>query len=197
MAQVVLDISDKKLADLIIGGAVGVLPTDTLYGIACSAKDTNAVQRLYHLKNRDKKPGSIIASSVGQLVDLGLKARYLKAVEQYWPGKVSVVIPCFELNYLHLGAGGIAVRVSADKKVNKLLESTGPLLTTSANLPGKDPAINIKQAQDYFGDSLDFYVDGDDMSGSQPSTIIRVVDDAVEVLREGAVKIDEETGKIL
>lgn len=75
-------------------------------------------------------------------------------------------------------------------------KKTGPLLTNSANSPGKTPATTIAEAKNYFGDEVSFYVDGDTLS-TTPSTLIRVVDDAVEVLREGSVKIDEETGKIL
>ncbi len=190
-------LQDPALIRLLIGGSVGVLPTDTLYGLVCCASDASAVEKLYKLKARENKPGTIVAASAEQLVSLGIKARYLKAVESYLLEAVSVVIPCFELSYLHLGKGAIAVRVSVDKELNRLLLETGPLLTTSANLPDKDPATNIAEAQEYFGDKIDFYVDGGNLSNRKPSTIIRVVDDAVEVLRAGAVKIDEETGKVL
>jgi tRNA A37 threonylcarbamoyladenosine synthetase subunit TsaC/SUA5/YrdC len=58
-------------------------------------------------------------------------------------------------------------------------------MTTSANRPGEPPANDLKEAQAYFEDAVDFYVDGGDLKGRQPSTIIRMVDDAVEVLRPG------------
>src|ERR1700755_2744320 len=83
-------------------GAVGVIPTDTVYGIVARAKDEQAVTRLYALKNRENKPGTLIAASVEQLEDLGIKHRYLKAVEQYWPNPLSIVTPTGPiLNYLH------------------------------------------------------------------------------------------------
>jgi tRNA A37 threonylcarbamoyladenosine synthetase subunit TsaC/SUA5/YrdC len=65
------------------------------------------------------------------------------------------------------------------------------LQTTSANLPDEPPATTYAEALAYFGEMVDFYVDAGTMANFPPSTIIRVVDDAVEVLREGAVKIDE------
>jgi L-threonylcarbamoyladenylate synthase len=83
------------------------------------------------------------------------------------------------------------VRVVAWPPLKSLLEKTGPLLTTSANQPGKPPATTIQEAEAYFGGSVDFYVDGGDLSGRPPSTIIRVVDDEVEVIRQGAVKLNE------
>lgn len=184
----------KKLQD----GAIGVIPTDTVYGVACQAGDQAAVERLYALKNREQKPGTVIAASVAQLVELGIKARYLKAVEQYWPGAITIVIPAESpaLSYLHMGKWSLGVRIPADTKLVKYLEQTGPLLTSSANHPGEPPANTIEEAKAYFGDQVDFYVDGGDLSDKQPSTVIRIVDDAVEVLRPGAVTIDETTGRI-
>lgn len=189
-------ISDKAVAEALAAGKIGVIPTDTLYGVVCPASNETAVRDLYALKPRIKKLGTIIAASIEQLVDLGFKARYLKAIEQYWPGAVSIVIPISEIGYLHQEVGSIPVRIPNSKTVIDLLKRTGPLLTTSANKPDQPPANNIKEAEQYFGDKVSFYVDGGDLSGRQPSTIMRIVDDAVEILREGAVRIDE-TGRIL
>jgi L-threonylcarbamoyladenylate synthase len=174
-------------------GAVGIVPTDTVYGVVARAADQAAVAKLYKLKGRTSKPGTLIAASIEQLEDLGLKHRYLKAVEQFWPGAVSVVIPVSnpELEYLHQGKLSLAVRIPDDAKLQKLLRQTGPLLTSSANQPGQPISNTIEQAKKVFGDQVDFYEDGGDLSGRQPSTVIRIVDDAVEVLRPGAVKISE------
>lgn len=176
-------------------GLVGVIPTDTVYGLVARAADQAAVSRLYRVKGREGKPGTVIAANLEQLEALGLKRRYLKAVEQFWPGAVSVVIPVSDpkLEYLHQGKMSLAVRVTDDQDLRKLLELAGPLLTTSANPPGKPVAANIGQAKDYFGEKVDFYEGAADLSDRQPSTIIRVVDDAIEVLRPGAVKIDDAT----
>jgi tRNA A37 threonylcarbamoyladenosine synthetase subunit TsaC/SUA5/YrdC len=83
------------------------------------------------------------------------------------------------------------VRIPANAKLQKLLAQTGALLTSSANHPGEPTATTLDQAQKYFGGEVDFYIDGGDLSGHAPSTVIRIVDDAIEVLREGAVKINE------
>jgi L-threonylcarbamoyladenylate synthase len=182
-------------AKLLVKGTIGVIPTDTVYGVVARAADQEAVTRLYELKHRENKPGTLIAASIGDLEKVGLKHRYLKAVEQFWPGAVSVVIPAADpaLKYLHQGKMSLAVRIPDDKKLQQLLGQTGPLVTSSANDPGQPTAVNIQQAKDYFGGQVDFYEDGGDLSNNQPSTVIRIVDDAVEVLREGAVKIDDAT----
>jgi L-threonylcarbamoyladenylate synthase len=189
-------ISDPHVSELLHASAVGVLPTDTLYGIVCRAADRQAVKRLYKLKKRENKPGTVIAANIEQLVELGLKARYLKAVEQFWPNSISIEIPLgTSLDYLHQGTQRQAFRIPKEEELRGLLEQTGPLLTSSANQPGEPCAANIKEALDYFGDSVDFYVNGGDLSSRLPSTLIRVVDDAIEIIRPGAVKIDE-SGRI-
>ena len=187
---------DDAIAVLLKGG-VGVMPTDTVYGLVARAADPKAVARLYSLKHREHKPGTIIAANVAQLVELGIKKRYLTAVEQFWPNSLSIIIPTGDdLAYIHVGLDSLAVRVPNDEAFVHVLEQTGPLVTSSANDPGKNPASTIGEASDYFGDTVDFYVDGGDLSSRASSTVIRIVDDAIEVLREGAVQITE-TGKIL
>jgi L-threonylcarbamoyladenylate synthase len=178
-----------------VPGTVGVIPTDTVYGLVARAADQAAVNRLYKLKDRENKPGTLVAANIGQLEELGLKHRYLKAVEEFWPGAVSVIIPVSDpgLSYLHQGKMSLAVRIPKDTRLQELLKETGPLLTSSANAPGKPTANTIEQAQQYFGDKVDFYENGGDLSDRKPSTVIRILDDAIEVLRQGAVKIDDAT----
>lgn len=186
-------IDDPKLVTLLKEGAVGIVPADTLYGIMCSAHDPKAVERLYQIKTRELKPGTLIAANVDQLVELGIPRRYLKPVEHYWPNPISVVVPTTPaLKYLDHGLMSLPVRIPKDQKLLALLEKTGPLQTTSANLPDEPPATDYAEALAYFGEMVDFYVDAGKMAGYPPSTIIRIVDDAVEVLREGAVKLNDK-----
>jgi len=192
-----LIVSTDKAVRLLQGGKVGIMATDTVYGIVCLASDEAAVNRLYKIKHREHKPGTIIAANSQQLIDLGVKARYIRAVEQFWPGAVSVKIPLDpKLEYLQQGVGDGAFRVVADETVRATLEQTGPLNTTSANMPGEPTARNIKEAMDCFGDTVDFYVDGGNLTDRPPSTVIRIIDDAIEVVREGAVKISD-SGRII
>jgi L-threonylcarbamoyladenylate synthase len=191
-------IFDSEAQSLQKPGVLGVIPTDTVYGLVARAADQVAVARLYKLKGRKTKPGTIIAASLEQLEQLGLKHRYLKAVEQFWPGAVSVIIPTSDpkLDYLHQGTMSLAVRLPAEPELQKLLARTGPLLTSSANPPAEPTASTTEQAKKYFGKQVDFYTDGGDLKQRQPSTIIRVVDDAIEVLRPGAVPLSGATIKL-
>jgi|JI10StandDraft_1071094.scaffolds.fasta_scaffold58360_5 L-threonylcarbamoyladenylate synthase len=185
-------LTDPKVIQLLKSGGVGVIPTDTVYGLVCRAADEVAVKQLFTIKKREGSPGTIIAASVDQLAGLGLKKRYLTADQEFWPGAISVIVPCGEeLHYLHMGLNSLAVRVPGNEELQALLRSTGPLMTTSANHPKEPVATNIEEAKQYFGERVNFYVDGGNMDSRPPSTIIRIVDDAIEIIREGAVKINE------
>ncbi len=181
----------SRAITLIQEGKVGIMPTDTVYGLVASAHDQQAVERLYTLKSREKKPGTLIAASTDQLRELGVPDSLLALTVNLWPNPLSIILPVGEdFAYLHQGVGTIAIRVVDDATTSRILQQTGPLLTSSANQPGEPGSITINQAWNYFKDSVDFYVDDGDRSGRSPSTIIRLLDDGeVEVIREGAVKI--------
>lgn len=188
--MLILQPDDPQVASLLAAGKIGVIPTDTIYGLSCRADDPAAVQRLYRLKDREGKPGTLIAASVDQLTSLGIVV--IDGVEGFWPGSVSIILPVTNgLDYLTQGRPDTACRVIG--KPPELLNTVriaGSLLTSSANLPGQPPATNITEARVYFGDSVDFYVDGGMLTDSQPSTIIRIVQEHIEVLRHGAVTIE-------
>ncbi len=176
--------------ELLMDGAVGVLPTDTVYGIVARAEDKQAVARLYRMKHREGKPGTIVAANTKQLEVLGVDPYVLKRVSHLWPGAISVVLPDRpQLAYLDQGKASLAVRVTADEELAGLLEKTGPLLTTSVNMPGAPPAQTVTEAEAYFADAVDFYVDGGNLADREPSTVVRLKDGELEVLRQGAVSI--------
>lgn len=183
-------LADPALAGLLQGGAVGILLTDTVYGLVSSANIPEAANRVMEVKERESKPGTIIAASAQQLIDLGIQREHVKAVEQFWPGPISAVLPTKPgLDYLHLGLESLAVRVPNKPELVALLEAVGPLLTTSANRPGEPMVKSIEEAQEIFGNRLDFYVDGGRLESPLASTIIRV---KIELLRQGAITIDSD-----
>jgi L-threonylcarbamoyladenylate synthase len=191
--MVILDsISDPRLPALLLAGKVGVIPTDTVYGLVAAAANPDAAERLYQLKQRQAKPGTVIAASVEQLISLGVPKHSLDMVAHLWPNPLSIELDIGpELAQLHQGTGHCSFRVVAAPELSQLLVQTGPLLTSSANRPADPPAVNISQAQACFKDAVDFYVDGGDLSGRQPSTVARFADGRLVVVRQGSVVIDK------
>ena len=186
-------LKSKKLASLIKKGGVGVLPTDTLYGIVGSALLPQTVESIYRLRKRDsKKPMIILVSSLSQLNSLGIKtdSRTGRFLSDVWPQKLSVILDCKsnKFSYLHRGTKTLALRMPAEKDLLKLINKTGPLVAPSANLEGKKPSLTIKEARKYFGDKIDFYVDNGKIN-SLPSTLISIKNRKVKILRQGNVKL--------
>ena len=169
------------------------MPTDTIYGLVGSALSPQAVARIYKLRKRNLKKPFIIL--IGSLKDLELfKIRpdkfTRKILNKIWPNAVSVVLPCRskDFSYLHRGTKSLAFRLPKNKNLLAFLIKTGPLVAPSANPEGLNPAQTINQAKRYFGESIDFYVDGGTIKGA-PSTLIAIKNKKITVLREGAVKI--------
>ncbi|MCA9323966.1 threonylcarbamoyl-AMP synthase, partial [Candidatus Saccharibacteria bacterium] len=165
----------EELINHIVGSNVGIIPTDTVYGLICTAKSPEAVKRMYRVKGREGKPGTIIAASVKQLIELGFVEADVSMAEKYWPGPVSIILPApKELSYLHMGLESLAVRIPESKRLREIMEQTGPLATTSANLPGGPTVTTIEEAKKIFGNKVDLYVDGGEIKDVKASKIIRI-----------------------
>lgn len=189
-------VSIDEAIKLLQNGGVGVMPTDTVYGLVAQAKNRAAVQRLYALKDRERKPGTLIAASTKQLEEIGVKSSDLGKVSQWWPGALSAVLD-IDREYLHQGLGDVAMRVVADPAIRNILTQTGPLMTSSANRPGEPGSVDIEEAINYFGDGVDFYVDGGNLSGKSPSTIVKpTTEGSIAILRQGAVDITTSTDMV-
>ncbi len=186
------DSTDPRVASLLRQGAVGVIPTDTLYGIVAVADSPQSVERVYDLRERNQKKACIVL--VGQQQDITDRAAWTdldrSMVERYWPGRVSIILPAVASPaHVHRGLHAIAYRLPDDPGLQQLLEQTGPLVAPSANIEGQPPATTIDEARAYFADRVDFYVDGGKLSGIS-STLIKAIEGNIIVLRQGAVTIE-------
>ncbi len=190
---IVNSLSSEKLVEVIKKGGVGVIPTDTIYGLVGKALSRKTVKRVYKLKQRNpKKPSIILISKIDdlKLFRIKLDENTKKFLQKYWPGKVSVILPCpyKKFSYLHRGTKTLAFRLPDYLELVDLLKKTGPLIAPSANPESEEPAKTIKEAKKYFGEKVDFYTDVGQLE-SLPSTLISIKDGKVEVLRQGEIKI--------
>ncbi len=167
-----------QIADLLLAGNIGVLPTDTVYGLHCLAQDITLRQEIIDLKGRDAKmPMITLISSIAQLAnyDLAIGKFEQTAIATYWPGPNTLIFKTSTGETL-------SFRLPANPFLTDILNRTGPLISTSANLHGKPHATTIQQAQDYFGAKVDFYVDGGELTNA-PSSVYKVYDGVLEKLR--------------
>lgn len=184
---------DNLIIASLKGGKIGVIPTDTVYGIVASALQPEVVEKIYQLRKRSSdKPFIILVYSINDLkkFDVELTKKQYEFLKKNWPNSLSVILPCFskEWEYLHRGKNSLAFRIPKDEKLLKILRQTGPLVAPSANFEGEKIAQTIDEAKKYFGKKVAFYVDGGKVT-AQPSTIIQLSSDGVPtILRQGTYK---------
>jgi tRNA threonylcarbamoyl adenosine modification protein (Sua5/YciO/YrdC/YwlC family) len=192
-------LSGMRQARQAIGrGELVVLPTDTVYGVAADAFSARAVQGLLEAKGRGRQsPPPVLVAGVATL--RALVAEVPEAVERlveaFWPGGLTIVLPSQPSLSWDLGDtfGTVAVRMPANNLALELLEETGPLAVSSANLTGQSAAITAAEAQGMLGDSVAVYLDGGPSTTGVASTIIDATSlvgggvPLVRVLREGAI----------
>jgi L-threonylcarbamoyladenylate synthase len=176
-----MTVNQDELINMINCGAVGVMPTDTIYGIVASVKFPASIERIYDVKGRDdQKPFVILISDVSQLEGLGVTydIPQKKVMGQVWPGPVSIVLPCSDegKKYLHRGTSSLALRLPEPLWLREVISATGPIVATSANRQGNPFGTSLGQIKSEVP-GLDFYIEG--KVGSSSSKIIKVDTDGV------------------
>ena len=188
---------EEKNIKILKAGGVGVIPTDTLYGLVGRADLVETVAKISKIKNRSDGKGFIVLiSDLADLDGFGIEVTEPAKIflKKFWPGKVSIIFPSSDSKFNHLKKdGAIAFRLPDKKDLIEVLKQTGPLVAPSANPEGQPPAKNTEEAKKYFGlpgqgDLADFYEDGGELN-SKPSTLVKIDGDEIKVLRLGAVII--------
>ncbi|MBC9733179.1 L-threonylcarbamoyladenylate synthase [Nocardioides marmotae] len=176
-------------------GELVVLPTDTVYGIAADAFDPDAVRDLLDAKGRGRDmPPPVLISSPTTLDALAVRVPgYARAlVERFWPGPLTLV--CHQQTSLQwdLGdtRGTVAVRMPDHPVALEVLERTGPLAVSSANLSGMPAATDAEQAEEMLGEEVAVVVDAGESPGGEASTIVDCTGDQGRVLRRGALSLE-------
>jgi len=178
----------QKASLLLKEGAIGVIPTDTIYGICGSALNKKTVETIYRMRKRKpEKPMIILISSLNDLKKFEIKLNnwQKKILSKIWPGKISVILKCpsNKFKYLHRGNKTLALRMPKAKELNEVLQISGPLVAPSANWEDYESAKTITEARKYFKDKVFYYNKGKIVS--EPSTLIDLTQKSVKVLRVG------------
>ena len=177
-------------------GGVIAFPTDTVYGIGASLEHPAALRRIYDLKGRSPdKPLPILISrpDVIDRLSPSVDERLIELAQRFWPGALTIVLPAAE----HLPAevkapdNTIGVRLPNHSIPLTIAERAGgAIATTSANLSGADAAHAATEIQEAFGSDIDVILDGGFSPQQNASTVIRLVDGEIVVLREGVISAE-------
>lgn len=184
-------------------GELVVLPTDTVYGVAADAFQPAAVQRLLDAKGRGRQqPPPVLVPNVATMRALvqEIPEEVRSLTDAFWPGGLTIILPSqpslsWDLGETH---GTVALRMPDHLFTLELLNETGPLAVSSANLTGQAAAVRIDEARDMLGETVAVYLDSGLMSTGVPSTIVDATplvtparERVVRVLRNGAVSREQ------
>ncbi|MCI5145097.1 MAG: threonylcarbamoyl-AMP synthase [Candidatus Electrothrix sp. AR3] len=180
----------NMVVDTLKKGGVICYPTDTMYGIGCDIYNQKAVKRVHEVKHRPRqKPFSFMCSSlkdISHYAHVGNIAYRL--MRRHLPGPYTLVLPGSKLvpKIMLTKQKTVGIRMPECAICLAIIEQLGnPILTTSANQEEReDPVVDAYDVEELFGNQVDLIVDGGDIY-PDPSTVISLVSDCPEVLREG------------
>ncbi|MCA1988594.1 MAG: threonylcarbamoyl-AMP synthase [Desulfarculus sp.] len=184
-----------KVVEVLADGGVVAYPTDTVYGLGCDIFNKHAIKRVHQIKNQpETKPFSFICPDLKELSHYARVTNYAyKTLRRLLPGPYTFVLEGSrevpKMMLTRRKTAGIRVPDHAIP-LAIALQLGRPLLSTSATDRDGNPLESAWEIEQALGKQLDLIVDGGPVPG-QPSSVVSLVDDAPEVLREGAGPVDE------
>ena len=171
-----------------------VFPTDTLYGLAGRINES-VLQKIYAAKQRpDEKAIPVLVGDLQQLDQLAstIEPKVMALMQFFWPGPLTLVVPKkVGLPPSLSPYPGLAVRMPDNHFVLSLLQQTGPLAVTSANISGGQNPITAEDVYAQLKGRVDLILDGGKLLGGKASTIINCQSDAATLLREGPIPFED------
>lgn len=190
-----MDTQIQQAAQILKNGGVGIFPTDTVFGIGCRLDDEKALQRLFKIRNRPSE------KAVLAVVDnVGMAEKYVsisedvqkKLIENYWPGGLTIVLPCDVTKVPEIARGGgltLGVRQTSHPDLLELIRAVGvPIVAPSANFAGDPTPKTFAEVNIDLIALVDFALDMPS-GGNTASTVIDCTVNPWKVLRQGAVEV--------
>lgn len=171
-------------------GGVIIYPTDTTYGIGCDIFNRKGVKQIFQIKHRDsRKPFSFICCDLAEISNYAQVSNFAyKIMKRHLPGPYTFILAATKIvpNALSTKQKTVGVRIPDNKICREIVKQLGhPLVTTSANASGEETPQDPREIDTTMGRMVDLVIDGG-ISLGEASTVISLVDDRIEVLREGS-----------
>ena len=180
----------KQVVDCLKQGGVIIYPTDTTYGIGCDIFNRKAVKKIFQIKQRDqRKPFSFICSDLAEISNYAQVSNFaFKVMKRHLPGPYTFILHATKIvpSSLSTKQKTVGIRIPENAICEAIVKELGhPLVTTSANTSGEDTPQDPQEINDRMGNLVDFVIDGG-ISMDEASTVISLLDDQIEILRQGA-----------
>ena len=213
MPPVVIRLSDTedlrdvvhRTVEALSAGKVVAIPTETVYGLAASAFQPEAVKRVFAIKGRPANaPLAIAVKSLEDAIDFvpDMSPVARRIARRSWPGPITIVHdvdhPDSVVHRLDesvraatIPSGTIGLRVPATDLAQQILRlCAGPVVLTSANISGAEDPKTAQDVVEQLGDQVDLILDGGPCKFGKASTVVHVIGKQIKVLREGSVNLD-------
>jgi tRNA threonylcarbamoyl adenosine modification protein (Sua5/YciO/YrdC/YwlC family) len=181
----------KKIVEVLTNGGIIAYPTDTYYGIGCDLFNKASIEKIYQLKRRSHvDPFSFICSDLKTISEYAQVTNYAyKTMKRLLPGPYTFVlegsrlVPKIMLTKRHT----LGIRVPDNAICLAIIQDLGhPVINTSATNPETKEILSTPQEiKEKLGHALDLIIDGGVVPG-KPSSVISLIGDTPEVLREGS-----------
>ena len=183
----------KSASNDIKNGDLVIFPTETIYGIGADALNENAVLKIFEAKGRKNDNPLILHVSSIDMVSTIVKS--IGSIEKelmnnFFPGPLTIIFPKKDIvpSVVTGGLDTVAVRMPSNEIANKLIEySNTPIAAPSANVSGRPSGTNINDIIDELGSKVASIIDNGDSSIGIESTVIRVIDGVIHILRPGFI----------
>ena len=180
----------KQVAEILANGGIIAYPTDTYYGIGCDLFNKDSIEKIYQLKRRSPhQPFTFICSDLKNISEYAQVTNYAyKTMKRLLPGPYTFVLEGSRLvpRIMLTKRKTVGIRVPDNPICLAIVLELGhPVISTSATDPNSSEVLETPQSiRDKIGHALDLIIDGGNVSG-KPSSVISLIDDTPEVLREG------------
>ena len=187
--------------DVLKNGGLVAFPTDTVYGLAALPTKVEFIERLYTAKGRESTRAIaillILLAILVKIASLSPSKSAIQLAEKFWPGPLTLIIPRHpDLPDIISPNPTIGVRIPDHDLALKLLEATGPLGVTSANISGRENAVTAEEVLLQLDGKIHLVIDGGECPGSVPSTVVDCTTPQPVILRPGPIDQEEIQGAL-
>jgi tRNA threonylcarbamoyl adenosine modification protein (Sua5/YciO/YrdC/YwlC family) len=178
-----------RVVEVLQQGGIIAYPTDTTYGIGCSIFNKKGIERIYTLKQREKKkPFSFICADLSEVARYAKVSNYaFKLMKRLLPGPYTFVMDASSIvpDLVQTKQKTVGIRIPDNPICLALVRGLGhPIITTSANLSGEEPIGDPYLVEQTMGRQLDLVIDGGLLS-AEVSSVVSLIGDVPEILRKG------------
>lgn len=187
----------KEAAAEIKKGKIVLFPTETVYGIGANALDEKAVNKIFEAKGRaSDNPLIVHICNLDMLNDLVQEIGEIEKelINNFWPGPLTIIFNRRECipNNVTAGLDTVGIRMPSNSVARKLIEFAElPIAAPSANISGKPSGTKIEDIIDELDGKVDYILDAGMVDIGVESTVIRVVDNKVHILRPGKITVED------